>query len=768
GLPGDPVACLQALAGERRSVLILDQLDAIHWTAAHAAKAIEVVREMLERARVATKMTVLVACRTFDLEGNQLHLLFPAGVPRVDVVELNESEVLNALKRCQVEPKDLAQRELKLLRNAFALGLWVNLTRSGVTPAPFSSLTQLLGTFWKEQRTRLRVERSVPDSESSALLDKVVAYIDKEGRLDAPHLLINDHPLAAEALFSLGLLQAGGSRIRFGHQAHADYLVAQKIVERIVKEGITLLQWVKPDQSLFRREQVRQALQLLRDAEPGKYNEAISALLTLPEIRFHMRQLVVQVLRHANEPTEAEITKVAEVMESRELRPYLCEHLVAYSYPWTKALLRGGLLLQWLESDELEDCQRSVRILGACASELGDELTPAREVLRKLPEESAQLGLAELLPSDISSDSLLLFEERLGLVRKLPSFAASQLKFQIERLVRRDPFRALSLFQAAISGALDRLSFPAKADESILVELGQRNPTEIMIGAFVARPAEAFDLFLPFWGQICAAAEVCFQRGAKPFDLYNWYPLRSTLRKCLNQAAKELARTSPDAAARIIDQMSASPELDHIAANALMSLLEQEYADCCIGWLLETQDRLILGWEGGLDGWAAADLIARFAGYCSSELYDKLETNVTALRNAWELHSVMYQLDMLREKPLCCDPFIYDDGSPRNRYGTLQQILLGSLPEQRMSEHASLLAACWRAKFGPLSRPVETDGMSGSVKSPIPDSYLMSVPDSQWLTIVRGDWRHRRGPDLCPTGPYSLSQRSHEAFAADF
>ncbi|WP_419589803.1 AAA family ATPase, partial [Thiolapillus sp.] len=74
GLPDSPAHCLVGLAEGRKSVLILDQLDAIRWTASHSSTAMCVCKELLRQTRSFRKdkkqIVIVFACRTFDLEND--------------------------------------------------------------------------------------------------------------------------------------------------------------------------------------------------------------------------------------------------------------------------------------------------------------------------------------------------------------------------------------------------------------------------------------------------------------------------------------------------------------------------------------------------------------------------------------------------------------------------------------------------------------------------------------------------------------------------
>jgi hypothetical protein len=67
-LPGSPSDCLRALAGERRAVLLVDQLDAIRWTSRNSDKAWEICKEILDDALRTHEMTVIVVGRTMDFQ----------------------------------------------------------------------------------------------------------------------------------------------------------------------------------------------------------------------------------------------------------------------------------------------------------------------------------------------------------------------------------------------------------------------------------------------------------------------------------------------------------------------------------------------------------------------------------------------------------------------------------------------------------------------------------------------------------------------------
>ena len=72
GLPESPTWCLESQAGNKTAVLILDQLDALRWTSAHSANALDVCKLLVLEVRnlrdLGRDISVVLACKTFDLE----------------------------------------------------------------------------------------------------------------------------------------------------------------------------------------------------------------------------------------------------------------------------------------------------------------------------------------------------------------------------------------------------------------------------------------------------------------------------------------------------------------------------------------------------------------------------------------------------------------------------------------------------------------------------------------------------------------------------
>ena len=67
------------------------------------------------------------------------------------------------------------------------------------------------------------------------------------------------------------------------------------------------------EQHLFRRTQVRQILEALREIDSLRYLKELSQLLTNDEIRYHIKSAVAQWLRALKNPTPEEFKLLTEL-----------------------------------------------------------------------------------------------------------------------------------------------------------------------------------------------------------------------------------------------------------------------------------------------------------------------------------------------------------------------------------------------------------------------------------------------------------------------
>ena len=368
GLEESPALVLAtaAKAMSRDAVLVIDQLDAVSTTSGRSAEFFEVVEDLLDEVqglRNSVKIHVVVVCRKFDWE-NDHRLRGPLGkeCAEVPVTDFTLDEVKSVLKKGDFQAEQFQPNQLKLLRLPQNLSLFLNTCDPNSQPT-FLTQKELFDQYWDKKRQA--VEKSSSDhwmGVIQVLCEKVTA----SQQLSVLKETLDQFPLTyLNSMVSEGVLSFDQNRYGFGHEAFFDYCFARVFMGK--QESLTEF-LKKSEQHLFHRAQVRQVLIYLRDADPKRYCEELSALLTDENIRYHLKDLAVAVAVDMPNPEEAEWNVLAPWIES-ELEAIkngtpntdkfasLVWSRFFSSQPWFQIADAKGLIADWLSSqnDHLVD-----------------------------------------------------------------------------------------------------------------------------------------------------------------------------------------------------------------------------------------------------------------------------------------------------------------------------------------------------------------------------------------------------------------------------
>lgn len=488
GLPDSPALCLEALAGSRRGVLILDQLDALRWTSAHSHEAWQVIQEVVSQALAFKNLTVIVGCRTFDLEHDpQFKKWRPAETAKqIEVKDLEERDVREFMSRIGERYNDLSAREKQLLGSVHNLTLWYQIRKSKGHVPRFRSQTELMKEFWRTRRQQW-VQGGHQEESLNALLEHVVRDMEKYARLWSPGRLIEDKVRDGSALQSLSILQVADDRISFCHQSYLDFQVAQRVFARLIDQQETILNWLgdRTKQSLFRREQLRQVLSMARDEDETCYLALINTLLGTQDVRFHLKHLVLEMLGQVEQPSSAEAALVASLLEQEDWREHVLDQVIFKQVGWIRALQQNGILGRWLGGDQTVRINNVIWLLRSVNEECGDLVYELISPYQELGGEWKQRCLS-VLPFHPDFDTDALFEMRMRLSGDAPPSDFIDWK----RMAESHPGRALRLLDAALKRTLKvpRTERPAKQSR---LEMGDSNTTNALKVLACKFPREA-------------------------------------------------------------------------------------------------------------------------------------------------------------------------------------------------------------------------------------------------------------------------------------
>jgi len=226
GLPETPTWCLEYLAGENKAVLILDQLDALRWTSAHSAGALDVCKSLVREIRYlrdsGKAISVVLACRTFDLEHDPEisgWLKESTGVKcrRVEVKALSEDTIKRVVEAFGKDFGTMLPKQKRIVQSPLHLAMWAELARGGEIGG-FQTSVQLIRNFWKSRYKDL-AKAGITAAQVNEVIDRLMEHMERRGKVSAPYSLVTDRQKEVEAMQSLSILRTTGSQVNFCHQS---------------------------------------------------------------------------------------------------------------------------------------------------------------------------------------------------------------------------------------------------------------------------------------------------------------------------------------------------------------------------------------------------------------------------------------------------------------------------------------------------------------------------------------------------------------------
>jgi len=361
GLPESPVIVLAGVAGGRPCALIIDQLDAISMASGRRTELWSLFDALRREAERFPQMSMLVACRGFDLEhDDRIRGLLDknAGFAKVELKPLSPEQIDGALEKAGHQPTQVLPTVKALL--TLPLHLWMYLKLPPRARTTIYSREQLFELFWKQKERNVR-QRAAREIAWARIIETLSEWLSNNQQLSAPPEVLDAYLGDAELLISETFCTKSEGRFRFFHESFFDYEFARTLVRR----QKNLLTWLGQDeQHLFRRAQVRQVLAYLRMTSTARYLAELEALLSADErIRFHLKRFIMQWLTSLTDPTEDELAVLWKVAKTRpEIRSDIA-WIGAGNVAWFDVYDRQGIYKAALNSGDEKREYEAIRLL---------------------------------------------------------------------------------------------------------------------------------------------------------------------------------------------------------------------------------------------------------------------------------------------------------------------------------------------------------------------------------------------------------------------
>jgi hypothetical protein len=736
-LPGSPVPLLAAIAQSRRSVLILDQLDAISLISGKNPELFDPVCDLLQEATAFPEMRVVVACRAFDLDSDHRlrKLTANSQFVRRAVSPLARGYVLEGIAEAGFDTAGLSEKQIEVLSNPLNLSLLAEIRPSSPKPVGVETSIDLFDAFWK--RKQKDVERlGVSAVEFNEAIETLCQLLEERGALFVPEPLFLH--LAAERLASAHVFSCSDQKWSFFHESFYDFANAR----RLYRLGKPLTEYLmERGQGIELRNQLRQSLAFRRAVDSRRYCEDLKALLADDRIRFHLKSAAVAFLRGLAEPTAAEwevVGPLTETAPGSDLGRALFS-MVGASPSWFNVARDSGAIRRWLESPDPTVQRLLVWVLFQVERrEPGAAISLLQEAYA-LGVEGQRLAAAVLQHAELATSRSVfdLYLKLLGDWLFEPVSSSSPVPWmRLYTIVVKEPAWACEAFglvlRKAVQTALSHGAANPFSDELGLLQDDQLDD-QVIQRAYRGAP---ITFLHQTWQSIVDIVAANLEKGAGSTPPYRdsvWrhrsarfhHRIHEKLLRGVEAGIRALAVADFEGFVAIVRDAFT------LRAATIDCLLVQGYASAAqnhpneaIGFLLSDESLLSVGPHDDPQG-PAQELIRTASQTCSKEVLASLETALLAYYPDWE-------------------------SKVERAVGYSQYRLLSSIPESARSERVRQRLHELGREFGPLGEPPSPPSNFGLLGPPIRPDATDAMTDDQWLAAMAQ--YPMSGPNRLPDG----------------
>ncbi|WP_445346802.1 hypothetical protein [Acinetobacter bohemicus] len=309
GFPYSPIACLEKYGQGQEIIILLDQLDALRWTALHSSNALDICIKMVKeilllRQHASANIKIIMATRNFELEDDVRLKNWISGLNNdVKQIELKifESDQIQPYVSQFEDYNHLSNEQKNILKIPLWLGIYINLANDLGEAPKFITKLDLIKFFIDDRFTQLTNSHGIPTEDSENLVNEIISLMNHSNKLSISSIqLSNGSSKIKRAIISVGLLSEQNREISFRHQAIYDYAIGRKLylIGRTSSENFINELGSRNQQTLLKREHLRYALAMLYEGSENIFCNCIDAVLYHSEIRFHLKSLVFSTLRH--------------------------------------------------------------------------------------------------------------------------------------------------------------------------------------------------------------------------------------------------------------------------------------------------------------------------------------------------------------------------------------------------------------------------------------------------------------------------------------
>ena len=653
-LNSPPSALLSTLARDEPVLLILDQLDALAGYLDIKTQRLSVLLNLVRKLGQRENIHIVLSSRTFEFE----HDVRLKAVSTEDVsLDLpSRDEVLAVLAGHGIHAAGWPEDAQEVMRSPQALATYLRLRAAG-TEESFASYQEMLEHLWNErvlgrdggpQRGRLAIEIAEAMAEEESLWIARARFDDR----------IED----IRALESENILIERGHGLGFTHQTVFEHVLARSFATGRGRLASFVLE---RQSSLFVRPKLWIGLNYLRAADINAYQAEMKAMWRTPDLRSHLRLLLIDFLGRQSETTDRETLLMDEALTEPNHRWHAFQALTG-SRGWFERF--GHTRIADCMREGAEAANHMIGVLGKAWPFAADDVA---NLLQRnwvpFPEHDSAIWWVLQEAANWSGAAVDIACTVVGRTQIAPHLADDA----IATLGVEQPVAALRLARARLdreladsrAAAQERKSKPVPEFEGLAAEWAwfaendYRGPLESLVrhpqgwdslpALAEKAPAECLTTLWPWFDELFSALEAYIEEP----DGYLGYELEleadyhfdqededsqsaSSLLCALQRAAEQLAETDPDTWLEWVSTLAARDiaPTQRLIAHTFV-LFPERFASVALRFLLADPRRYFLGSPGD-PTITTARLIEAASRYWTEEEIAQLKETIDGYRPA--------------------------------------------------------------------------------------------------------------------------------------
>ena len=722
GFPASISYCLNAFSKEDNTVLILDQLDALRWTARNSksslATCLELIREIRNlNSERENKISIIFVCRTYDLENdNGIKALFEnkskddtESWHKVEVNELLENEVEEILgSKYHSFPNKLKQ----LLRTPSNLYIWEQINNKEEY-YQITSTYNLVDKWWRDLSEKCH-DASLIEDNLSDLKEKFVKLFTDTGETVFSKRRLLGNERALRYLTSQGMLTEHSNKVSFVHQSFLDCFVAERmILDYYTNSDVNDILGNKTQQNPTRRYQFQIFLQSLLEESEKDFLNFGTRLIKSDNVRFNFKYVFFEILGSIQEPSKKILNYIAELIQETEYRNHLCQTVISSHQLYVNFLVEEGIFKKWFDENR-------ILVINLLSSISPNYTTESIKFIKlSIANSNNKNEWRSCFFSDYHNDSEEFFKVRLHYWKSY--LKEPDLLDDFYKNINAYTIKIICLF-------LDKFQ---DSDNSNRFYSESKEFDEDSHNYIDKNCIQIVKILLPYLKKYSENNSTKYNPTLKERDSLQRYYLH-----LLNEANKCLVSKHPEIFFEIYSNyMGNGDYLYNEVILDSMYHLPTNYFNTCVEYLLADFDKTLFEKSQGHSSkfFLAKRLISKVSQRCSLEMYNKLEEQI--------IHYVSPKAKQRLARRIETNKSQNDYRVYWPFWGDLQYRLLSVLPKKRMSKEAiELLKVLERSNSFSDSF---YDSHCGSVVSPLQGKNISAKSWRNILISPKGETKCR-------------------------